>query len=150
MEALINKIKSDQVESRKARDSIKSSLLTTLIGEAEVVGKNKRNGAPTDSEVLALIKKFIDGVNQTIAYIMFDDSVDRMSVLNTEKAILESYMPKQLSYDEIKSELLREFNTELADGKTKGLMMKHLKDKFLGQYDGKVAAEVADQIIKEA
>lgn len=45
-EMLIVKIKHDQLVARKNRDQIESTLLTTLIGEADMVGKNNGNRDP--------------------------------------------------------------------------------------------------------
>lgn len=66
-EMLIVKIKHDQLVARKNRDQIESTLLTTLIGEADMVGKNNGNRDPFDEEVISVVKKFLKGVNETIA-----------------------------------------------------------------------------------
>ena len=42
---LIKTIKADQLQARKNRDKIATSLLTTLIGEADTAAKNKGGGA---------------------------------------------------------------------------------------------------------
>jgi uncharacterized protein YqeY len=34
------------------------------------------------------------------------------------------------------------------DAKSKGAIMKHLKESFAGQYDGKVAAEAVDAVLR--
>ena len=62
--SLIQTIKTAQVAARKARDP-SASLLTTLIGEAEMVGKNAGREV-TDQEVVATIKKFIKGIDETL------------------------------------------------------------------------------------
>ena len=60
MSELLAEIKAKQINARKARLST-ATLLTTLIGEAEMVGKNQGREV-TDSEVLAMIKKFIKNI----------------------------------------------------------------------------------------
>ena len=49
---LINQIKSDALEARKARQTNTATLLTTLYSEASMVGKNDGNRESTDAEVL--------------------------------------------------------------------------------------------------
>jgi len=61
---LINKIKSDALEARKARKTNTATLLTTLYFEASMVGKNLENRESTDQEVLQVIEKFIKGANE--------------------------------------------------------------------------------------
>ena len=51
---LIENLKEDQLIARKNRDQIKATLLTTLIGEAEMVGKNTGNRSPFDEEVVSV------------------------------------------------------------------------------------------------
>jgi hypothetical protein len=60
--SLIQTIKADQVQARKAR-SASASILTTLIGEAEMIGKNAGDRESTDEEVIAIIKKFIKNLD---------------------------------------------------------------------------------------
>lgn len=133
---LMQKIKQDQVEARKERDTIRANLLTTLIGEAEMVGKNAGNRESTDSEVVAVIKKFVKNAQETLAALRahLQDHVD----VTVEISILEGYLPKQLSEYELKA---------IAVGRT-GMpdFMKYLKDNYAGQYDGKLASTVAREV----
>jgi len=46
---LINKIKSDSLEARKARQTDTATLLTTLYSEASMIGKNLGNRESTRS-----------------------------------------------------------------------------------------------------
>lgn len=70
MTNMIGKIRDDMITARKGDDPVAKSLLVTLYSEASRVGKDKRNGDPTDEEVVAVVKKFaanaeedyIDGV----------------------------------------------------------------------------------------
>ena len=65
--SMLEQIKGAMFSARKARtDKVLSDLLTTLYSEAAMVGKTKRNGESTDEEVLAVVKKFKEGVIQVI------------------------------------------------------------------------------------
>ena len=48
---LFSQIKADQLAARKAKDGLKATLLTTLIGELTAIGKNDGNREVTDAEV---------------------------------------------------------------------------------------------------
>lgn len=129
---LLKKIKADQLTARIAKDSIKTALLTTLIGDAEMVGKNAGRET-TDDEVVAVIKKFLKNNLEFQKHVTNDD-------LTTEQAILESYLPKQLTTGELIEIITNNFGDELKS--KKGAIMKFLKENYAGLYDGATAAKV--------
>lgn len=140
--SLIDTIKSKNIEARKAKLTAVSSLLTTLIGEAEMVGKNAGNRAPTDAEVQAVIKKFIKNLNETIG--ILGDNDPRTLAAMGERSTLETFLPKQLTEDELKSHI-HAIHAGLVthEGKADmGSIMKMLKIRFDGLYDGKLASQL--------
>lgn len=147
---LIERLRADQLAARKAREGIKSSLLTTLIGEAAMIGKNNGNRESTDSEVQAVIKKFVKNLDETIQR-LFDAGFEggQIMISQAEKDILLSYLPKQMTEDELR-DVVTGLKSELGvlDVKGKGLIMKTLKERFDGQYDGKMAALVVDAALR--
>jgi uncharacterized protein len=142
MSLLLACIKADQLSARKEKRAVTASLLTTLIGEASMVGKNAGRET-TDAEVVATIRKFLKGVDESlrVAGDYRDDA--QCTVLWEEKTALESYLPRQMDKSELKR-VLTQFNAENAN---KGVLMKFLKDNFAGQYDGKLAAQVVDEFL---
>ena len=146
---LIVKIKQDQLVARKNRDQIESTLLTTLIGEAEMVGKNNGNRDPFDEEVISVVKKFLKGVNETIA--ILEKSGHDVSQFEKERYILDSYLPTQLT----KEKLIVMLDSAVVDGTLvedksfKGAAMKWLKEHYSGQYDGRVAAAAIDEFTRK-
>lgn len=144
--SLIQAIKAAQITARKARDVVTASLLTTLIGEAEMVGKNA-NREVTDQEVVATIKKFIKNLDETIRIAGGYRDGDACDKAWTEKQALEKFLPKQLSEAEIRV-LISDF---LDVGETRpsmGEVMKHMKSNYDGQYDGKVVSKIAGELLK--
>ena len=146
---LIVKIKQDQLVARKNRDQIESTLLTTLIGEAEMVGKNNGNRDPFDEEVISVVKKFLKGVNETID--ILSRSGHDVSQFEKEREILDSYLPTQLT----KEKLIVMLDSAVVDGTLvedksfKGAAMKWLKEHYSGQYDGPVAAAAIDEFARK-
>jgi uncharacterized protein YqeY len=151
---LIQTIKSAQIAARKKRDSITASLLTTLIGEAEMVGKNA-NREVTDQEVVATIKKFIKNIDETIRVAGDYRDADRCDLAWAEKTILESFLPKQLSEDELKIVIdgiidgLKELHggDEGVSKPNMGQVMKELKTKCEGLYDGGLASKLIKEML---
>lgn len=140
---LIEKIKADQVSARKAYDAAKSLLLTTLIGEAQAVGKNNGNREPTDAEVVAIVKKFIKGMDDTIGY-LGDSNKDATVTVQLEKDIISAYLPKQMTPEEITLAL----KTAIVEvGSNMGKVMGYMKANYEGQYDGKVASTIVKTLL---
>lgn len=146
---LIVKIKQDQMVARKNRDQIESTLLTTLIGEAEMVGKNNGNRDPFDEEVITVVKKFLKGVNETIA--ILEKSGHDASQFVDEREILDRYIPEQFSAERLKMMIESSIvdGTIIKDKAFKGSVMKWLKTNYSGQYDGRVAAEAIDEFTRK-
>jgi len=138
--SLLNQIKADQLTARKNKEVVKASLLTTLIGEAAMVGKNAGRDT-TDAEVVAVIRKFLKGVDESLRVAGDYRDGDRCEVLWEEKEALEAYLPRQMDESELK-QVLSQFDSKVA---SKGTLMKFLKDNYAGQYDGKIAAKVVDE-----
>lgn len=142
--SLINKVKEDQVKARLAKDP-NATLLTTLLGEAAKIGKDAGNRETTDEEVVAVVKKFIKGINDTMEF-LGDKNPKATQVCLDEKRVLEVYLPRQMTKEQIKGALLTIFGS--MEGQKKGILMTALKQNFAGQYDGKEAAAAVDELLK--
>ena len=132
---LIAQIKEKQINARKSGNK-EASLLTTLLGEASAVGKNAGNRETTDAEVVAVVKKFIKNIDETISALSSRNQDP--SAFVAEKKVLEEFLPKQLSEDELKK--IAASRSGMPD------FMKYLKEQFNGQYDGKLASSVAKTV----
>lgn len=143
MSTLIDTIKSDNLKARQQKLSAVSSLLTTLIGEAEMIGKNAGNRQPTDAEVQTLIRKFIKNNNETISAL--GDQDPRSLAFMGENHTLEKYLPIQMNTEQLVA-TVRGIVTGLKIAQTPkidmGAVMKILKERFDGQYDGKAASMI--------
>lgn len=152
MSTLLSVIKADQLIARKARDSIRSALLTTLIGEASTIGKNAGNRESTDAEVQAVIQKFVKNLNETIEHLrkcktwtIDDPSVAAIDKAMAERNYLTAYLPQQLTISQLE-EVVRALFEDGAN--SIGAVMKALKEQYNGQYDGKLAKAAVDALFK--
>lgn len=143
--SLLAKIKSDSLTARKNHDSFRGTLLTTLYSEAATVGKNDGNRETTDTEVVAVVKKFVKGADETLAILNADPArnAEAIAIITQEKTILESYLPAQLSEAELQAVLVNLVDS-LADRSPKqmGAVMKQLKASHEGTYDGALASKL--------
>lgn len=134
--SLMSLIKAKQIEARKSKDPLTSGLLTTLMGEAAVIGKNAGNRETTDAEVVSVVKKFIKNIDETVNALTLHNK-DTSTYLN-ERLVLEQFLPLQLT--ELALTHLAEKHTTMPE------FMKFLKETHPGQYDGKMASAVAKQV----
>ena len=146
MTTLYQQIKTEQLEARKAKITLTSSLLTTLLGEIQssTIGTTASSSGdfnPSDSEVLKVINKFIKNAKETLK--LKPDNV----TVSLELKLLETYLPKQLTDDELKqiiSDIVSKFHENVQPNGRIGLVMKELKVNYENRYD---ASKVKDIIL---
>ena len=132
---LMEQIKQKQLAARKEGLPV-ASLYTTLLGEAAMIGKNAGDRETTDAEVVAVVKKFIKNTNETIEALTSRGQDAELFII--ERMILEEFLPQQL--DEV------QLNTIAQEFKSMPEFMKALKERYAGQYDGKLASMVAKKV----
>lgn len=130
----LTQLKQDRIDAMKAKDSVRKSTLTTLIGDAETINKGP-NGPITDDMVIALAKKHITGLQEMLN--LGKDPGRCQEEIN----ILTEYLPRQLGHEDIESILSKAIKT--GQVKNIGDAMKYMKTYYAGQYDGKVASRIA-------
>ena len=150
---MLKRIKEDQLNARKEHNKLKTGMLTALLGEISIVGKNNGNRETTDAEAIVVIKKFLKNVNETLKIFTRGSmemgagshTVEKINELRAEIKIYESYLPKQLSEDELK-DIISRFGEEAYTSNV-GTVMKYLKENYNGLYDGKLASTIAKEFL---
>jgi len=144
--SLLSQIKKDQLQARKNSKTVEATLLTTLIGEAAMIGKNDGNRETTDEEVVAVIKKFVKNNTELMGYAVAE-SVAYMNARD-ENDFLSQYLPSQMTEDEIRAAVQKRIVTlDEISPKLMGSVMKWLKDNYAGQYDGGLASKVVKELL---
>lgn len=128
---MYEKILNDLKDAMKAQDKFKLSVLRMLKSALQLESINQK-GDLSDEDVLRVIKKQVkvrkDSVEEYAKYEKFDTVED----LNKEIAILNVYLPKELSEQEINSVLDEVFaDVNPTSMKEMGLIMKKLNEKNL-------------------
>lgn len=140
--SLIQDIKAKNLLARKSKYTSVVNVLTPLIGEAEAIGKNAGREV-TDAEVVQMIKKFIKGLDETIK--ILGDNDPRTLNAYGEKHTLEFFLPKQLDEATLRAEVIgivAGLQATGVDNPKMGDVMKFLKLRFDGLYDGKLASTI--------
>jgi len=144
--SLLNRIKSNQLQARKNKKKSLSTSLTTLLGEAAMMGKNNGDRESTDEEVIVVIKKFIKNNDEVIKITDAKSKAHKNAV--EENLCLTVYLPDQLNEDQI-SDIVAKCIENLNDtsSNTMGEVMRFLKENYAGKYNGKQASRIVRELI---
>ena len=151
---LVEKIKEDRITALKGRNP-NHSFLATLYSDIVRVGKDDGNRETTDVEAIRVIKKYLKSNEETLSILdeVSSEHSDnaRVKVL-AEKVILETYLPKQLTEDQIKDIVGDIINSltndpEQVSMKMMGVVMKKLNEDYAGQFDGKMGSTVVKDML---
>ena len=143
---LLETINQDRNEARKMKYTATATLLTTLYSEAQMVGKNDGNRETTDAEVVAVIKKFVKNIDETLSNLPETDP--RYEAAKMEREVLNFYLPKQMTEEDLRTaigEIIQSRN--LSEPRDMGIVMKELKAAFDSQFDGKMASQIARELL---
>ena len=143
--SLLQKIRDDQLVARKARDTDTAASLTTLLSEAARVGLDDGKRESTDAEVVAVAKKFIKNIDETLKAVNDEGRAD----IEAERALYSEYLPSQM--DDVQLTVAIMSIVDAMDGeksmKMMGPVMKVLKELHDGEYDGKTASGLVKQVL---
>lgn len=112
------------------------SLLGVLLGEIDRL-PIPRSQEPSEDQIYAIVKKLHESAKEMREYTPAADQ---------EFEYLKDYIKAQLGRSEIEiiiAELLLQ-----VPGANLGVVMRHFKDNYSGQYDGKLVSQIAKEILK--
>jgi len=95
---LKEKINADYMTAFKAKDAVSKKLLSVIKGEIQTIEKNVGVDSLSDEEVTKILNKTVKSLKETL---QASDSADT----KLELEIVEAYLPKQMSKDEIVSKV---------------------------------------------
>lgn len=144
---LKEKLMEDLKESMKNKDVIRKN--TVQMVRAAILQIEKDKGIEVeDNKILEIIAKEVKTKKDALKDFEKAERQDLIEQTNQEIAILQEYLPKQLSKEEIKVEL-EKIIAEIGATSMKdmGKIMKAAKAKMGASADGKTINEVAKEIM---
>jgi uncharacterized protein YqeY len=99
----------------------------------------------SDTESLTVVQREVKKRQEAIQFAEQASRAEEKTKLQAEIAILEGFLPKQLSSDDLEKIILGV--KETTPGASMPVIMKHLKENYAGQYDGKSASEIAKRVL---
>lgn len=124
--SLNEEIKTDLVSAMKSHDTFKVSVLRMLKSELQLESINLKKEL-TDDEIMAVIKRNVKKRKDAIEEFKKYEKTEEIEKNNTEITILESYLPAQLSEEEIENAVVDAINELKPESiKDMGRVMKYL------------------------
>lgn len=132
----VQEIKTEREHQRS--NSVIYSLLGVLLGELDRL-PIPRHIEPNADQIYGVLKKLYDSAE----YMSENDLSEESKI---EYAYIKDYIKQQMSESDIRFEIE---NLMLSKGCNIGMIMKHFKEWFPGQYDGKLVSQVAKEYISK-
>lgn len=128
---LIDQLKKDNLVALKEKDNNKRAILSVVISNYNLFAiEQKAKGIETgDADAVRIIQKAIKELDDELEGFKAVGNKEKVDAILLQKKVLEAYLPKMLSEEEIKQEI-----TKLED-KSIPSIMKHFKANFAGKCD---------------
>jgi uncharacterized protein YqeY len=145
--ALKQKLTDDLKQAMKAGDTLKRSVLRLVLAAVKNAEIAKQK-ALEDGDILGIIAKEIKQRKESIEAFKSGNRPDLAANEEAEMAVLEAYMPAQLSRDEIIAEARKVIEEVGAGGiSDKGKVMPKLIAALKGKADGREINEVVTELL---
>ena len=131
---LKEKISADFITALKSKDAVAKSILSVVKGEIQTVEKNIGSDSLSDFEVTKILNKTVKSLKETIS--MANDEKSKL-----ELAIVEVYLPKQMSKEEVTAKV----NELVSSGITQ--ISAIMKEFSTLPVDKKMVSEVVKEVI---
>ena len=148
MGELLIELRKANMQAMKDHDTVKKGVLSLVISSIALAEKEDGKTL-TGEEELTFIQKELKQTRESLT----ETPADRTDLIEETKKkieILESYLPRQLTEEEIKTaieSILTEKGLEPVK-KSQGVVMKEIMAKYKGQTDGKTVNKVLSTILK--
>lgn len=134
-------------EAMKEKDSIKKNTIQMARAAVLQVEKDKQIELQ-DSDILTILAKEVKKRKDSLSDYQKGGREDLVEQINKEIQVLEVYLPKQLSKEELEKELqeiVKELNA--TSMKDMGIVMKTAKEKIGTRADGKEINEIVKKLL---
>ncbi len=95
---LKERISADYIAAFKNKDSVRKTILGVIKASIQMQEKNAGQTDLSDEEVMKILNKQVKNLNESIAAANDEESKQQL-------AVVEEYMPKQMSRDEVKAKI---------------------------------------------
>jgi uncharacterized protein YqeY len=131
-----SKLQTAMKVAMKSREREKVQTIRSVLSAIQYVEMNKDD--LSDQDMIAILKSELKKRAEEMEFVVKANRTEQVVVLQSEMAVIESFLPKQLSAEEVRNYLQGKYSNK--ESLTIGALMKDLNDTFPGQVDGKLAS----------
>lgn len=148
---LFDKISADIKEAMLARDKVRLEALRGIKKEfLEAKTSKGSNGELEDETALKILQKMVKQRKDSASIYSQNGRADMAETEIQEANVIESYLPKQLTKEEILPIINEELQTlGISDIKMMGRVIGSLQKKLSGRVDGKMLADTVKEILSK-
>jgi len=143
------KLSDDLKQAMRSGDTVKRDTLRMLIASANNAEIAKQS-ALNDTDVLGVISKEVKRRHESIDAFKKGNRPDLVAKEEAEMAVLQSYLPKQMTRDEVIAAAREVIALVGAKGiGDKGKVMQQLMPRLKGKADGKDINDVVTELLQQ-
>ncbi len=146
--SFLSNLRKDKMNAMREKDKIKGAVVTNLMSAISLAEKEAKREL-TDAEALEYVQKELKKNEDTLESLP-ENRVENIEEAKTRINIIKSYLPSQLSEDELADEILKiveEKDLEKSP-KSLGTIIPMILEKFPARTDGKQISKVASKVLK--
>ena len=131
-------------DAMRARAKVKLDTIRTVLAAIQYEEMNKKIDLLPDDGIIAVLKSELKKRKESIEFAEKAARSEMVQTLNEEIAVIESFLPKQMDAAQLEQLIagLKAGDPSL----NMGGAMKILKERHNGQYDAKLASELAKKV----
>ena len=139
-------INKDYMTAFKSKNTVSKNLLSVVKGEIQTIEKNTGVENMSDEDVLKILQKSAKSLRETISSLEKTQTgmyfSNDLVLAREELSIIESYLPKQMSKDEVTQKVTELVNSGITQ---MGAIMKEFASLPV---DKKMVSEVVKELVK--
>ena len=148
--SLEEKIAEDYKQAMKDKNAVKVSVLSFLRSQLKYAMIEKKADKISDADAVAVIKKQVKQRQDSIAQFGQGGRTDLVEKETAELAILKSYLPEEMSDEDLKKIIAQAIKESGASGaKDMGKVMKAVLAKVAGKADSKKTSDLVKESLSQ-
>ena len=139
---LIDELKKANMEALKSKNKNVRAILSVVINKYKLakIELSTKGKEIADADLLGIIQKTIKELEDERAGYLSVNNTQRVEEIDEQMKTIQSYLPKMLTEEEIKNEILSLEDRSIPS------VMKHFKENFAGKVDMGLVNRIARSI----
>jgi|LakMenEpi03Aug12_release.lakeMendotaPanAssembly.Ray.scaffolds.fasta_scaffold918014_1 uncharacterized protein YqeY len=149
MNTFKQKIEAQIVDALRASNSELLTVLRDIKSQIVNEEKNNKNQEIDDAQTMKVLEKMAKSRKQSIDLFIQGNRPELAEKENYELSVIESYLPKKLSAEEVKSiieEIIKTNN--YATKRETGMVIKKFNESYAGMSDGGTISKICGEYLK--